>query len=321
LGPAIFVGLATIWRGLEGLSAPRPSANRHCSTQGRIPSWRQRVLPPNARFLVQSYSPVGAKEYSHQIHGFLFSRIRQLALKNTPAKYTVSCSVVFVSWRQRVLPPNTWFLVQSYSPVGAKEYSHQIHCFLFSRIRQLAPKNTPAKCTVSCSVVFASWRQRVLLPNTRFLVQSYSSVGAKEYSRQIHGFLFSRIRQLAPKSTPIKYTVSCSVVFVSWRQRVLPPNARFLVQLYSSVGTKEHSRQVHGFLDPVSSLRPNDISIGLAVLHSAARRVPNTPRQTEHETCDVRSNRPHLCATHAMRSNTAFALYSRLYNRLRELCK
>ena len=147
---------------------PAPARNRHCSTQGRIPSWRQ----------------------------------------STPAKCTVSCSVVFASWRQRVLPSNTRFPVQSYSSVSAEEYSRQIHGFLFSRIRQLAPKSTPAKYTVSCSVVFASWRQRVLPSNTRFPVQSYSSVGAKEYSRQIYGFLFSRIRQLAPKSTPIKYTVS-----------------------------------------------------------------------------------------------------------------
>jgi len=207
---------------------PAPERNRHCSTQGRIPSWRQRVLPPNARFLVQTYSPVGAKEYSRQMHGFLFSRIRQLAPKSTPAKCTVSCSVVFASWRQRVLPSNTRFPVQSYSSVSAEEYSRQIHGFLFSRIRQLAPKSTPAKYTVSCSVVFASWRQRILPSNTLFPVQSYSSVGAKEYSHQIHGFLFSRIRQLAPKSTPAKYTVSCSVVFVSWHQRALPSSTRFL---------------------------------------------------------------------------------------------
>ena len=135
-------------------------------------------------------------------------------------------------------------LHKAVSPVGAKEYSRQMHGVLFSRIRQLAPKSTPVKCTVSCPVVFASWRQRVLPSNTRFPVQSYSSVGAKEYSRQIHGFLFSRIRQLAPKSTPIKYTVSCLVVFASWRQRVLPPNARFLVQSYSPVGAKEYSHHV-----------------------------------------------------------------------------
>ena len=124
------MGLATIWRGLEGLSAPRPSAE-----------------PP--LFYTRPYP--------------------QFAPKSTPAKCTVSCLVVFASWRQRVLPPNARFLVQSYSSVGAKEYSHQMHGFLFSRIRQLAPKSTPAKYTVSCSVVFVSWRQRALASSTRFL--------------------------------------------------------------------------------------------------------------------------------------------------------
>ena len=49
-----------------------------------------------------------------------------------------------------------------------------------------------------------------------------TSLGWRAQQGQMHGFLFSCSRQLAPKSTPAKCTVSCSFVFASWRQRVLP---------------------------------------------------------------------------------------------------